>query len=317
MGFHPCKHWYFTKKKVGEDTIKLVYRRPFGPDETATRHLTITLAAQATEIDLSNSKPEAIDIKPPSSNSASTPHPIDEIASATTLPTSLDWRTSGIVPAIRNQGSCGSCWAFATVGVMESAIAKAGGPLTDLSEQFLVSCNNDGWSCAGGGIAHKYHYDSLGNNQTSVGAVLEADDPYTATNGSCTVVYNHPYKLSDWQYVDGNDFDLPTVDQIKNAIYTYGPVAVGICVGSAFDGYMGGIFPTDESASCGQNKFNFMAILDGWDDSGGYWILRNSWGLAWGESGYMRIAYNTSNVGYSASWVTWNLNTIYLPLIMK
>jgi C1A family cysteine protease len=67
------------------------------------------------------------------------------------LPTSYDWRTKGIVTPVKNQGGCGSCWAFSSVAIMESAILKAGGPTTNLSEQFLVSCNTKGFSCAGGG----------------------------------------------------------------------------------------------------------------------------------------------------------------------
>ena len=93
----------------------------------------------------------------------------------------------------------------------------------------------------GGFTAHKYHFDTLGQNQTSIGAVLETDDPYTATDGTCSVSYNHPYQLSDWQFVDGNEFDLPTVDEIKNAIYNYGPVTVGLCAGPAFQAYTSGI----------------------------------------------------------------------------
>ncbi|OIO86699.1 MAG: hypothetical protein AUK02_05730 [Anaerolineae bacterium CG2_30_58_95] len=311
-------------KNVGDGKVKLVYRRPFEPNETATRHLRITLAAQATEIDLSDPNPMVIDTRAGSSDLAGTPNPIDEIPLKGELPASLDWRSAGIVPTVRNQGSCGSCWSFGTVGIMESAVAKAGGPLTDLSEQFLVSCNMDGWSCDGGLTAHKYHYDTLGQNQTAIGAVLEADKSYTATNGSCTEAYNHPYQLSGWQFIVPNEWDMPTVDKIKNAIYTYGPVTAGVCVGDAFQAYTGGsIFSTNESEQCPGSYFhvNHQIILVGWNDADGYWILRNSWGPSWGESGYMRIAYNTSHVGEGTSWVTWAepapATYIYLPLVLR
>ncbi len=309
-------------KNVGDGKVKLVYRRPFELNETATRHLRITLASQATEIDLSDPNPMVIDTRAGSSGSASTPNPIDEIPLKGTLPASLDWRPAGIVPAPRDQGACGACWSFGTVGIMESAIAKAGGPLTDLSEQFLLSCNKNGWTCDGGLTAHKYHYDTLGQNQTAIGAVLEADKPYTATYGSCSVPYNHPYILSGWQFIVPNEWTMPTVDQIKNAINTYGPISAGVCVGSAFQSYSSGIFSTDETDDCPGLTFrtNHQIILVGWNDAGGYWILRNSWGPTWGESGYMRIAYNTSRVGEGTSWVTWSgglLNRIYLPLVLR
>ena len=292
---------------MGDGIVHLVYRRTFEPNETITRHLRITLGAQAMEIDLSNPHPQVISSQAGSIASPNTMNPIDEIPLKATLPASFDWRTYGIVPAPRDQGSCGGCWSFGTVGIMESVIAIVGGPLTDLSEQFLISCNTSGWSCNGGLTAHMYHYDTLGKNQTAIGAVLEADKPYSATNGSCSVPYNHPYILSGWQFIVPNEWTMPTVDQIKNAIITYGPVTAGVCVGNAFQAYESGIFSTDETSDCPGSTFrtNHQIILVGWNDAGGYWIMRNSWGSGWGESGYMKIAYNTSRVGEGTSWVTW------------
>jgi hypothetical protein len=169
------------------------------------------------------------------------------------------------------------------------------------SEQFLVSCNNDGYSCNGGWFAHNYHANTLGKLQPVAGSVLEADMPYTISNGSCKVVSNHPNRISSWSYVAG--YTVPSVDQIKNAIYTYGSVAATVCVGSAFQGYRSGVFATDESAACGSGKVNHGIVLVGWDDATQSWILRNSWGPSWAEQGYMRIKYGTSNVGFGASYV--------------
>jgi inhibitor of cysteine peptidase len=229
----------------------------------------------------------------------------------------LDWRLAGIVPPVRNQGSCGSCWAFGTVGIMESAIAKIHGPQVDLSEQFLVSCNTYGWNCQDGGLtAHMWHYDAFAKNQTSIGAVLEADKPYTATDGACAEPYAHPFSLSGWEFIVDYEWEMPTVDQIKSAIAAYGPVTAGVCAGRAFSNYTGGVFSTDES--CG-GWTNHQIILVGWKDTGptqGYWILRNSWGPRWGESGYMRIAYNTSRVGEGTSWVRWG-NRYYFPWMSR
>jgi len=294
-------------KDFGDQKVTLTYHRPFEPDATATRHLSITFAAQETDLDLSNPHPNTISTRPLSSESSNGPNPIDEIQVTTVLPESLDWRDSGIVPAPRDQSTCGSCWAFGTVGVMESAIAKAGGPMTDLSEQFLVSCNTYDWGCDGGLTAHYWHYDTLGINQTTIGAVLEADKPYTASDGTCSEAYTHPYTLSGWDFIVPNEYTVPTDEAIKNAIYTYGPITAGICAGDDFSGYETGIFSTDETADCPGEYFhtNHQIILVGWNDIGGYWILRNSWGSGWGESGYMRIAYGTSTVGEGTSWVTW------------
>jgi hypothetical protein len=91
------------------------------------------------------------------------------------------------------------------------------------------------------------------------------------------------------------------VDAIKNAIYNYGPVAAAVCVDRYFQAYTGGIFT--DPVPCRQ--VNHAIVLVGWDDAGGYWILRNSWGTSWGEQGYMRIAYGTSQVGYAANYVVY------------
>ena len=218
------------------------------------------------------------------------------------LPATFDWRTEGKVTDVRNQGPCGSCWAFGTVGVMESAILIQSGQAVDLSEQFLVSCNRNGWGCDGGWWAHDYHINTLGYQQSVAGAVLESDMPYTATNGTCRTITNHPYKLTNWYSIAG--YTVPSVDQIKNAISSYGPVAAAICTGPAFSGYSGGIFTTNESSTC-PSGVNHAIVLTGWDDATQTWVLRNSWGPNWGEAGYMRIRWGTSNVGYSANYVVY------------
>ncbi len=295
----------------GIASIKLLYARSFENGAEVTRRLTIRMNSVASTIDLSNpdqstfSESEYFSVNSVDKSVDSSDYIQKAVDSADALPTSFDWRDHGGVTPIRNQNSCGSCWAFATVGAMESAIAIRTGQYIDLSEQFLVSCNYDGWNCeSGGGTAHKYHFDTLGINQTQIGAVLEADKPYTNSNSTCTTAYNHPYILSNWSYISSN-----TVENIKNAIYTYGPVKVSICAGPAFQDYSGGVFSTDESSYCTYGT-NHAVNLVGWDDASGTWILRNSWGTWWGESGYMYIQYGISNVGSMASWVSYPTSTV-------
>jgi C1A family cysteine protease len=215
------------------------------------------------------------------------------------LPASYTWCDHGGCTSIKNQGSCGSCWAFGTVAPLECNILIKDGLEVDLSEQWLVSCNTDGWGCGGGWWAHDYHQwknDPCGDN----GAVLEEYFPYTATDAPCNCPYTHDYWIDNWAFIAGEDGVAPVAD-IKQAIMDYGPVSVAICVNSAFQAYTGGIFT---GPTC--SDINHAVALVGWDDNqgtNGVWILRNSWGPGWGEGGYMRIEYGVCDVGYSACFV--------------
>jgi C1A family cysteine protease len=292
---------------TGPSTLELVYQRPFEKSEAVTRHLTITLPGSVSSIDLSDPNPPV---------EASTNSTVGEFSaqnnlvqpetSTAGLPQSFDWRATNKVSDIRDQGSCGSCWAFGLTSVMESALRIDQNITADLSEQFLVSCNipakntqcgQNKYNCEYGGCedAQQYDVNTSGLNQSVAGAVLESQFPYTASDSACPANLTHAYQAASWNYVGG--IWSPTVDQIKNAIYTYGPVTSRVCVGSAFDDYTGGEFTTDEG-TCE----NHTIVLVGWDDNG--WILRNSWGTGWGESGYMHIGWNVSGVGNGVTYVT-------------
>lgn len=219
----------------------------------------------------------------------------DPCTASRLLPEYFDWRDHNGLPPVRNQGGCGSCWAFATVGALECNIHIQDGQTVDLSEQYLVSCNRSGWGCGGGWFAHEYHIDSK-DVCDSTGAVMEESFPYTATDEDCGCPYQHPYRISSWAYIGS-----PSVSSIKQAILDYGPITVTVTVTSAFHGYDGGIFN-----NCSWNSVNHAVVLVGWDDnqgSDGIWFMRNSWGPYWGEDGYMRIEYNCSRIGQTACYV--------------
>ncbi len=217
------------------------------------------------------------------------------------LPQAFSWCDSGGCTPVKSQGSCGSCWAFGTVGPLECNVKLKDGMTVDLSEQWLVSCNRDGWSCGGGWFAHDYHEwktDPCGGT----GAVMEADFPYVAYDAPCNCPYPHEYLIDDWAYV-GNDHTIPPVSAIKQAILDYGPVSVAVYANSAMQAYTGGIFN-----GCATGTVNHAVVLVGWDDSqgtNGIWIMRNSWGPGWGEGGYMRIPYDCSSIGYAACYVNY------------
>ncbi len=296
---------YLRAPQGGVNELTLVYRRAQDKEEAPTRRVFVQSQVIPETIDLSDPTPlpEFSGFK--EIGTIIQPEPEEESAPVRgALPSSFDARNYGWVPAIRNQGSCGSCWAFGTVAAMEIAMKKAASITTDLSEQFLISCNNKNWSCSGGLTASMYHYDTLGKLQSSVGAVLESDMPYTESNGTCAAK-SHPYVLSGWHYVhtacgdtqDSCEFVMPTDTEIKQAIYNYGAVTAGVRVGAYWNAYTGGV----QTQSDVGNTNHQIAII-GWNDSAGYWIVRNQWGVSDGESGYRRMAYGISRLGEGASY---------------
>jgi len=211
---------------------------------------------------------------------------------AATLPTSF----IGTYTPIKNQASCGSCWAFSTIAGLEAAIKLKTGVTYDLSEQHLVSCNPWDWGCSGGFLAFDMLVPSMGY---ALGAMPEACFPYTALDSACAYCATPTwYPVASWSYI-GTSSAVPSIDAIKTAIYTYGSVSSGIYVDRYFQAYVSGVM-----TSCKKRppSPNHAIILCGWDDAKGAWLLKNSWGTSWGEAGFMWIKYGCNNVGYGAAY---------------
>ena len=212
------------------------------------------------------------------------------------LPAAFDWRPLGVT-SIKDQANCGSCWAFSMVGALECAIKIHDGVEVDLSEQWLVSCNREGWGCDGSIFLFDYFLtapDKCGQS----GAVLESDFPYLAYDADCNCPHEHHYWINSWGSAGS------TVASIKQAIMNHGPVSVSIITNGAFQAYTGGVL--NVSAPGTIFDVNHAVVLVGWDDSlgtAGAWILRNSWSPSWGMSGYAYIEYGCSQVGAFATYV--------------
>ncbi|HIH00022.1 MAG TPA: hypothetical protein HA258_05510 [Thermoplasmata archaeon] len=230
----------------------------------------------------------------------------DPCVPTTTLPDHFDWRELGGCTSVKNQGGCGSCWAFGTMAPLECNILIKDHKEVDLSEQWLVSCNRNGWGCNGGWWAHDYFQWKM-DRSNGTGAVLEKEFPYKASDLPCDGPYKHPYLIDSWHFIGFSQGIAPT-DSIKQAIMDYGPVSVACAVTQAFGAYTGGVFNEDDP----QAPINHAVALVGWDDNqgeNGVWFLRNSWGPGWGEDGYMCIEYRVCKVGYSACYVNYPVKT--------
>merc|ERR1719370_907194 len=207
-----------------------------------------------------------------------------------TCPPSVDWREKGAVIPVKDQGSCGSCWAFCTTEMIESYAAISSNNLPVLSAQQVTSCTPNTLSCGGtGGCMGSI--PQLGYTYLQLfGHVTEDDWPYTSGSGAtgdCEYDYNGmppAVGLTGYNTLTPNDQDA-----VMTHLAEVGPLAVA-GYASGWGGYGGGIY---EGCSYDSNiALNHAVQLVGYgtDESlGDYWIVRNSWGDRWGEDGYIRL----------------------------
>lgn len=208
-------------------------------------------------------------------------------AAPTALPAAY---ISLFVTPVKDQGSCGSCWAFAAVGAFESSIYMKNGTVADLSEQYLVSCNDDNWGCNGGW----WSYDLF----VSPGAETESCFPYAAKDVACKWDCPYAYVAMGYAFCEKSNA-VASMNSIKNAVYNYGAASAAVYADRFFQAYKSGVLN-----KCGNKRFtNHMVLIIGWDDNKGAWRIKNSWGTGWGESGFMWMKYGCNNIGYGASYV--------------
>lgn len=215
------------------------------------------------------------------------------------LPASFDLRTLGLVPDVKDQGQCGSCWSFSKTGSLESAMLGVGKAL-NLSEQEMVSCDSEQWGCQGG-LLSDFRY------QIKHGQGLEVDFPYTSGNtgrdGACKSVAVAAQGVS-FQYVGAADHG-PTENELKCALYTSKTVP-WITVGAT---NAWGNPPTSEKTaytSCARSQTNHaVGVVGWWTDAKGktQFIMKNSWGKNWGDKGYMSLPLGCNNFGEEVGFI--------------
>jgi len=243
-------------------------------------------------------------------------------------PASIDWRNKGAVSSVKNQGSCGSCWAFATAGAVEGAWGAAGHTLKDVSVQEFVSCNEDDLGCQGGRVDTSLRWLA---RERDGNAVSWKQYPYASASGSAPACHDDScWALSaavsdDWCTVNcraptpncppslcscnGTNphldiaatvtkkgcQDLPKdEDQLAAQLAETGPFALAVNAGP-WTSYKGGIMT---GCPTGGVDHGVLAVGYGTDTVNGtsakYWLIKNSWGTSFGESGYIRLAFGSN-----------------------
>jgi C1A family cysteine protease len=230
------------------------------------------------------------------------------------LPPSFDWRDQGKVTPVKNQGNCGSCYAFGYLGSVESKLLIDGDGTFDLSENNAKECNwrelnnfqyppGTPWGSCDGGNA--FMMSSL---FSQAGTVLESCDPYQASDVTCTSSCPYQHNLLDWRLVSGNA--VPNPEVLKQYLHDHGPLITSMFSDRQEFFDYDGSYTLDYSGP--GNDTDHCVLIVGWSNNlppkqgstnpATGWIVKNSWGTDWGDQGYFYIAYGAANIGIFSSF---------------
>lgn len=214
------------------------------------------------------------------------------VASALGRPDKWDWREHNGVTPVKDQGECGSCWTFSTVGTLEAHTLIKYGDFTPLSEQQLVDCAGDfdNYGCDGGLPSHAFEYIMHAG-----GISTEAAYPYRGRDRKCKVDPN-TFAIK----VTGGSVNITAGDEeaLADAIYTHGPVSIAYDCEDDFLSYSSGIY-SSKTCKGSVDDVNHAVVAVGYGRENGmdYWLVKNSWGTGWGIKGYFKIQRGVNMCG--------------------
>uniref|UniRef100_A0A8C4QDW2 Cathepsin L n=1 Tax=Eptatretus burgeri TaxID=7764 RepID=A0A8C4QDW2_EPTBU len=274
------------RKKVWESNLQIVQQHNALADQgKATYRMGMNAYADLYNEEFMALKNGGCFLQPKEKKSgASTFQPLTGVS----LPAAIDWRDYGYVTDVKDQGQCGSCWAFSSTGSLEGQLFVQLGQLVPLSEQQLVDCSRSygNAGCNGGWMDKAFEYI-----KNAGGLETETSYPYTARDGRC--YFDLWYAMA----VCTGYTDIPTGSEsaLQQAVGTVGPVSVAIdATGSGFQMYTSGVY---YNPSCSTSYLDHAVLAAGYGTLNGqdYWLVKNSWGTSWGDQGYIKMARNKNN----------------------
>jgi len=237
---------------------------------------------------------------------------------AESIPTSWDWRTKGVVSPVKDQQQCGSCWAFSTIGNIESQNAIKGNKMTLFSEQLLVDCSRGcsneppyGIVC-NAGCGGGWQWNAFEDIMYWGGVELGTDYPYTGSEGSCQMVKSKlTTPVKNYTCLTNNKTTGADESVMAAFLVANGPLSIALNA-DYVEGYSSGIIDPPTPADCDGSSLDHAVLIVGYgvDTTKNlpFWIVKNSWSASWGEQGYFRIVRGQGACG---------LNTAVLTAVMK